>query len=408
MPPMTATVTQIPAEDHDDDGRHRDQRDRAQQHRDRHEGVLGALAQLEQRGSEDRGDQTRDEPDERVTQRDHEIAHDELAVRRRGGDREEVVPDVDRTLGDQRRDLEDPEHTHPDGQGGDESQDEGQQAPAEGAQDVPGRRAADIATEVCGRRCGGLKLGGGGQGGHHFPFDQGAIARATSPSSMKPSSATAPLARARAQTSGALEFCWARIIAMPTPDSIFPKNSPSTAPRNAAGHRDLQRAQDGRKRGDQAHLDELGEPAAAVDGDEVEARLVGGLEPEQGADDGREEDRQRGQQHGRAARLTRGGRLDQDDREDADRDDRDAVGDDRELGDDALEPGDHEDEPREDQRDAVAPHVADARLGQRHREVAPVVLPAAVDVAHDDFERRRDGVRTGRCRRTASRPSTTG
>ena len=154
MPPMTATVTQIPAEDHDDDGRHRDQRDRAQQHRDRHEGVLGTLAQLEQRGSEDRGDQTRDEPDESVTQRDHEIAHDELAVRRRGRDREEVVPDVDRTLGDQRRDLEDPEHTHPDGQGGDESQDEGQQAPAEGAQDVPGCRAADIATEVCGRRCG--------------------------------------------------------------------------------------------------------------------------------------------------------------------------------------------------------------------------------------------------------------
>ena len=81
MPPMTATVHEVATEDHDDHGRHRDQRHRAQQHRDRHERMLGALAQLEQRRAEDRRDEAGDEPDEGVAERDGEVAHDQLAVR---------------------------------------------------------------------------------------------------------------------------------------------------------------------------------------------------------------------------------------------------------------------------------------------------------------------------------------
>ena len=197
MAPMTATVTQVAAEDQDQHRRHRHQRHRAQQHRDRHQRVLGALAQLEQRGREDRGDQARDEPDERVAQRDHEVAHDQLPVRRGSGHGEEVVPDIDRTLGDERRDLEDPQDADPDRQGGDEGQDEVSTLQPRARRTFAGRGAADVAAQVRGGRHRGLQFGGGGQRGHHFPFDQGVMPRATRPSSMKPSSATAPLARAR-------------------------------------------------------------------------------------------------------------------------------------------------------------------------------------------------------------------
>ena len=120
----------------------------------------------------------------------HEVAQISSRLAAAFGDREEVVPDVDRTLGDERRDLEDPERCPPRcAHDGDQGQGEREQAPAEG-RSTPrvrrrgGRRGCRSAAggAIC---CSSVR---GGHGGHaDFPFDHGAMPRAMRPTSAKPS-----------------------------------------------------------------------------------------------------------------------------------------------------------------------------------------------------------------------------
>ncbi|KNC34054.1 hypothetical protein FF38_08284, partial [Lucilia cuprina] len=157
-------------------------------------------------------------------------------------------------------------------------------------------------------------------------------------------------------------------------------------------HGDLQSVEHGRQRRDQPDLPQLRQPGSAVDGDHVEAGPVGGLEAEQRADDGREEDREGGEEGCRPRRLARLGHRDDDHEQHADRDDRDAVGDDRELHHHALQARHHEHEGGEQQREAVAPQIPGSRLTDRDGEVAGEVRPSAVHDLGDDLRRGGDGL----------------
>ena len=115
--------------------------------------------------------------------------------------------------------------------------------------------------------------------------------RATSPSAAYPTSATSAHSRNTAHTRVESRLPWSRISS--DADAAVGGAHVLAEHRAEEGgrHGDLQRVEDRGQRGDEPHLAQLREPAAAVDPDDVEAGLVGGLEAEQRPDDGREEDR---------------------------------------------------------------------------------------------------------------------
>ena len=155
---------------------------------------------------------------------------------------------------------------------------EREDAPAQGTKDVAGRGAADVAAQVGGGRRDGLHLGGGGEGGHHLPFDQGAM-----PGDQAQQHEAEQRHRAAGQGERPDERGVGVLLSEDHGDSHAGLDLSEVLAEHGAEKggrdRDLQRAEDGGQRGDQAHLDELGEPAAAVDGTRSRLDLSADLRP---------------------------------------------------------------------------------------------------------------------------------